>query len=125
MIAIPTHRLAVVAVGLLTALVGTWTKESPSVPVAVAQGTEEKPDEKLLVGNTTIQQGTTIEKLALSLGAFHPMADQPTTQILAHHSCAQVIEEFAECMTDDGSTRAANKDAIPGAEAKPEAAVAK
>jgi len=46
------------------------------------------------------------------LVGFHPLKEDPTHQVEAHHFCRQVNEDFAQCALFDGNTQAANLNGI-------------
>jgi hypothetical protein len=109
MMNLPFHRLSVVAVGALAAILGNCSKESPSGPTVVADGQEKKPDTRVLEqGAAALQARAPIEQLNIYLDAFHPMKEHPEMQMEAHHFCREVNEEFVQCVIYDGNTRTAN-----------------
>lgn len=46
------------------------------------------------------------------LVGFHPMKDDPSHQMEAHHYCRQANEDFAQCALFDGNTKDANLNGI-------------
>ncbi|MGE5524321.1 MAG: OBAP family protein [Rhodospirillaceae bacterium] len=46
--------------------------------------------------------------LNIYLVGFHPMKDDPKTQVVAHHYCRQLNEDFAQCAIFDANTGEAN-----------------
>lgn len=48
------------------------------------------------------------EQLISPLVGFHPMKDDPSHQMEAHHYCEQVNEDFAQCVLFDGNDEKAN-----------------
>jgi hypothetical protein len=75
---------------------------------ATAGGDPPPGDEKTLETRTLelgarVLQGTTpAEELDIHLVGFHPLKDEPSHQMEAHHFCEQVNEDFAQCVLFDG-----------------------
>ena len=66
----------------------------------------------LEAGATALQRDAPPDQLDIYLVGFHPMKDDPTHQMEAHHFCRQVNEDFAQCALFDGNTEAANLNGI-------------
>jgi hypothetical protein len=62
----------------------------------------------LETGAAVMQDLTPVKKIAVYLVGFHPMKDDPSVQMEAHHYCNQVNEDFAQCVLFDGNTEKAN-----------------
>lgn len=66
----------------------------------------------LEAGAATLQPDSPLDPINVYLVGFHPMKDDPSHQMEAHHFCNQVNEEFAQCVLFDGNTRDANMNGI-------------
>ncbi len=66
----------------------------------------------LKAGATVLQTNNPLEPMNVYLNGFHPMKDDPKHQMVAHHFCNQVNEDFAQCALFDGNTRDANLNGI-------------
>jgi hypothetical protein len=55
-----------------------------------------------------LQSNAPLEPMSVYLVGFHPMKAEPSDQMIAHHFCRQVNEDFAQCVLFDGNTREAN-----------------
>lgn len=53
-----------------------------------------------------------IDALGVYVVGFHPMADDPSHQMIAHHYCTQKTKDFTQCVLFDGNTREANMNGI-------------
>jgi hypothetical protein len=62
----------------------------------------------LELGAKILQTDDPVEAMDIYLVGFHPLKDDPTHQIEAHHFCRQVNEDFAQCVLFDGNTAEAN-----------------
>ncbi len=94
---------AIVALSLC-ACTGAGTTSS-----SAAQGHEETlKTEVLEAGAATLQNNAPLDPMNVYLVGFHPMKDDPSHQMEAHHYCNQVNEEFAQCALFDGNTQSAN-----------------
>jgi hypothetical protein len=62
--------------------------------------------------DTLLQRSQPPGQLDIYLVGFHPMKDDPTHQIEAHHYCRQVNQDFAQCALFDANTEAANLNGI-------------
>ncbi|HYG65120.1 MAG TPA: OBAP family protein [Thermoanaerobaculia bacterium] len=66
----------------------------------------------LKAGSKVLQDTAPVQKLDVYIAGFHPMKDDPSHQMEAHHYCRQVNEDFAQCALFDGNTDAANLNGI-------------
>jgi len=57
----------------------------------------------LETGARLLQDSSPLAPMDIHLVGFHPMKDKPGQQMLAHHFCHQVNEDFAQCTLFDGS----------------------
>lgn len=78
----------------------------------VAGNTESMKTEVLEVGAATLQTNAPLEPMNVYLVGFHPMKNNPSEQMEAHHFCNQVNEDFAQCALFDGNTQDANLNGI-------------
>jgi hypothetical protein len=84
-----------------------------SGPKTQAQGEAERADTKALeAGANAMQDVTPVKQFGVYLVGFHPMKDDPSHQMEAHHYCNQVNEDFAQCVLFDGNTKQANMNGV-------------
>jgi hypothetical protein len=81
----------------------------PGQPAGQAESTKTKA---LATGADVLQSNTPVRQLDIYLVGFHPMKDNPSVQMEAHHYCKQVNEDFAQCALFDGNTKDANLNGI-------------
>ena len=80
-----------------------------SPPASAPKGAEKQPATRVLeVGAEMAQPEGPVRELAMYMVGFHPMVDDPAHAMEAHHYCAQVNEDLAQCVLYDGNTRDAN-----------------
>ena len=71
-------------------------------------GRPESPKTSVLeAGAAVLQTDAPPDALNVHLVGFHPMKDDPSHQIEAHHFCQQMNEDFMQCALFDGDTAAA------------------
>lgn len=63
-------------------------------------------------GAKMLQSTSAVKQFDIYLVGFHPMKDNPSKQMEAHHYCKQVNEDFAQCVLFDGNTADANLNGI-------------
>jgi hypothetical protein len=66
----------------------------------------------LKAGAAALQTSAPLSGMDVYLSGFHPMKDDPSHQMEAHHFCRQVNEDFAQCALFDGNTESANLNGI-------------
>lgn len=98
-------RVALLA-SLCTALSACTTSSGPQVRPP-GEPTSMKTD-VLQAGAKALQPDSPLAPMDIYLVGFHPMKDRPEQQMIAHHFCTQVNEDFAQCTLFDGNTRQAN-----------------
>lgn len=82
-------------------------------PATAPRGAEESTKTTALeLGAKVLQDPEPTQTLDIYLVGFHPMKDDPSHQMEAHHYCRQVNEDFAQCALYDGNTAAANLNGI-------------
>lgn len=59
----------------------------------------------LEVGAHLLQRPAPLAQFGLHLVGFHPMRDDPTRQMTAHHFCHQVNDDFMQCLIFDSHRR--------------------
>jgi hypothetical protein len=59
-------------------------------------------------GARILQNNGPLAQFDVYVVGFHPMKERPEHQIVAHHYCHQVNEDFAQCVLFDGNTVRAN-----------------
>ncbi|MAM88805.1 MAG: outer membrane or secreted lipoprotein [unclassified Hahellaceae] len=105
-------RKSVVLGSLVTALAGC-TGFAETKPAVEPEGREESTKTNVLeAGAAALQPDDPLEPMNVYLVGFHPMKDDPSHQMEAHHFCTQVNEDFAQCVLFDGNTRDANLNGI-------------
>ncbi|RIK89516.1 MAG: DUF1264 domain-containing protein [Proteobacteria bacterium] len=90
------------------------------VGAAAAHAQEQRPPgaeksartEVLEAGAVALQDTEPVDQLSIWLVGFHPMKDDPSHQMEAHHYCRQVNEDFAQCALFDGSSKDARLNGI-------------
>lgn len=86
---------------------------SDSPPEVTPAGSEETTKTRVLeAGARVLQTDAPLGPMNVYLVGFHPMKDEPSHQMEAHHFCNQVNEDFAQCALFDGNTRDANLNGI-------------
>ena len=79
--------------------------KSPATP----PGDPLTPKTRVLkAGAVVLQTNNPLEPMNVYLNGFHPIKKDPSHQLVAHHFCSQVNEDFAQCALFDGNTRTAN-----------------
>lgn len=68
--------------------------------------------EVLEAGAAVLQTNDVFDAMDVYLVGFHPMKDDPSHQMEAHHFCRQVNEDFAQCALFDGNTARSNLNGI-------------
>src|SRR3954471_7397682 len=89
----------------LTACTGSGTVAPSTSPPGVASSTKS---DVLAAGAAALQTNAPLSGMDVYLVGFHPMKDDPSHQMEAHHFCHQVNEDFAQCALFDGNTAEAN-----------------
>ncbi len=80
--------------------------------------TEPKGEEKtfrthvLETGADLLQNMGPVRKINMYLVGFHPMKDNPSHSMEAHHFCRQVNQDFAQCVLFDGNSEEAKMNGI-------------
>lgn len=90
------------ALALLPALLGLACAE-PRQSSQPAPGREESAETEVLEAGAALLQGSPLGRFDVYLVGFHPMKDDPTRQMEAHHFCEQVTEDFAQCVLLDAN----------------------
>jgi len=85
------------------------------LPMAPASGQPAPPGadksittRTLEAGAKALQRNSPLGPMDIYLVGFHPMKDHPDRQMIAHHHCRQVNEDFAQCVLFDSNARTAN-----------------
>lgn len=74
----------------------------PQAPPAVPGADKSGRTSVLEAGARALQSASPAAALDLHLTGLHPMRDDPGHQLVAHHFCHQVNEDFAQCALFDG-----------------------
>jgi hypothetical protein len=99
------HAL-VLSLALSVPLVGLSEESKPA-------GEDKSTTTKVLeTGADMLQNDEPIDQISVYLVGFHPMKGDPAHQMIAHHYCHQVNEDFAQCVLFDGNTEKANMNGI-------------
>ncbi len=94
------------ALMLCMALFGCTQTTAPQVRPPGADTTART--DVLKAGAKALQSDSPLDPMDVYLVGFHPIKSDPHHQMIAHHFCAQVNEDFAQCTLFDGSTRKSN-----------------
>lgn len=98
-----------VALSYCTVMLCGCTGGEPVAPAVPAPGpAESAKTDALEAGASLLQDNGPLAKMDVYLVGFHPMKDDPSHQMEAHHFCRQVTEDFAQCALFDGNTADAN-----------------
>jgi hypothetical protein len=83
------------------------------VPATAPGGDEKSTKTQMLeLGAKVLQSNAPLGPFDIYLVGFHPMKDDPESQMEAHHFCAQVNQDFAQCVLFDANTGTANLNGI-------------
>lgn len=83
------------------------------IPKTAPQGEEKSTKTQMLeLGAKVLQGNAPLGPFDIYLVGFHPMKDDPESQMEAHHFCAQVNQDFAQCVLFDANTASANLNGI-------------
>lgn len=97
----------------LLLLLGLAACAADSGPAASPPGTAESARTSALeAGAAALQTDAPADALDVYLVGFHPMKDDPSHQMEAHHFCRQVNADFMQCALFDGNTAEANLNGI-------------
>lgn len=78
-----------------------------------ARGEEKSPLTRALeLGAKVLQGSEPPSRMDIYLVGFHPLKDDPEHQMVAHHYCHQVTEDFAQCTLFDGNGAGAKLNGI-------------
>jgi len=90
----------IIIAGLTLNSCGGNTESNTSPP-----GNEKTTKTEILeIGADILQGKGPFKPMDIYLVGFHPMKDDPSHQMEAHHFCTQVNEDFAQCALFDGNT---------------------
>ncbi|KLJ01659.1 OBAP family protein [Luteimonas sp. FCS-9] len=101
-----SRSLAAALLGAALAACGGTAPTAPAVDPPGASGTAAT--RTLEAGARALQGTAPLRDMDIHIVGFHPMKDDPTMQMEAHHYCRQVNEDFAQCALFDGDTVEAN-----------------
>lgn len=83
--------------------------ETATVP---AGAPESATTQVLEAGAALLQDNSPLDPINVYLVGFHPMKEDVSHQMEAHHFCNQVNEDFAQCVLFDGNTHDANMNGV-------------
>lgn len=110
---LPMRAIILALAALPLALLASASCRDDSSPVTATKGAgQETTTEVLTTGAELIQPEGPVDRIAMYLVGFHPMVDDPTHVMEAHHYCHQVNEDFAQCVLYDGNTADAHMNGI-------------
>lgn len=98
--------LSGIALFLCLTLYGCAQTTGPQVRPPGADTTPRT--DALKAGAQALQSSAPLGPMDVYLVGFHPLKNAPQQQMIAHHYCTQVNEDFAQCTLFDGNTRDAN-----------------
>lgn len=108
-----------VAMGVVAgALLGAFARDLAQAPTAEAQSDKTPGKAKstttrvLTAGSNLLQDFTPVKAIGLHVVGLHPDRDNPSHQMIAHHYCEQVNEEFAQCALYDGDGKGARLNGV-------------
>lgn len=97
----------------LIATLGACTGMGTVTPSVDPLGSGESTKTNVLeAGAAALQSSAPLGGMDIYLVGFHPMKDDPSHQMEAHHFCRQVNEDFAQCALFDGNTADANLNGV-------------
>jgi hypothetical protein len=108
---LPRRRVFIASSFLMTlaACTGSGMVEPSVSPPGRAESTKT---DVLEAGAAALQSNAPLGKMDIYLVGFHPMKNDPSHQMEAHHFCHQVNEDFAQCALFDGNTADANLNGV-------------
>ncbi len=110
------RRLAftiILAAAILLAESPVWSQERESAMQAHPPGAKvTAKTQALSVGAKLLQAHSPLSGFDVYLVGFHPMKDDPSLQLEAHHYCKVVNQDFMQCILFDGNTPTANLNGI-------------
>lgn len=104
----PQLRLLLIgsAVGAALAALAALAADPPAERASAPPGADKSAATRTLeAGAKLLQHNRPLQAMDIHLVGFHPMKDDPKHQVLAHHFCRQVTEDFAQCVLFDGQKR--------------------
>ena len=104
-----TRMAARAALFAITFLFATTVGAQSSTPPGADKSATTRT---LEAGAKVLQRTSPLGPMDIHLVGFHPMKDHPDKQVVAHHYCHQVNEDFAQCVLFDGDGRGANLNGI-------------
>ncbi|HEX6999632.1 MAG TPA: OBAP family protein [Gammaproteobacteria bacterium] len=97
----------------IAAVVAVLAACGDTEPSTTPSGRPESLRTHLLeLGAALMQESTPLAPMDIYLVGFHALKDEPARQLEAHHYCAQLNEDFAQCVLFDGNTRGANLNGV-------------
>ena len=101
----------ILVMGTLSLGITGCTGDSPRTVDPKGADTTAKTD-ALKAGAAALQTSAPLSGMDVYLAGFHPLKEDPSHQMEAHHFCRQVNEDFAQCALFDGNTESANLNGI-------------
>jgi hypothetical protein len=101
------------AYGLIIFGFSAASRAGETEPKTAPRGAEKTPKTKALeAGANMLQDMGPVKKLDMYLVGFHPMKEDASHSMEAHHFCRQVNQDFAQCVLYDGNSGNANMNGI-------------
>src|SRR4029453_16815429 len=108
-----TRRTALALSLLFTCTLSGGSRAEERAPQVAPHGAEKSTKTQMLeMGAKALQSDAPLNDMDMYLVGFHPMKEDPTHQVEAHHFCRQVNEDFAQCALFDGNTQDSNLNGI-------------
>ncbi|WP_227368873.1 OBAP family protein [Halomonas sp. M20] len=112
MIHIKLYRYPLLAMSTALVLAGCTGLGDRASRVSPPGGQESTKTNVLETGAAALQTTAPLGPMNVYLVGFHPMKNEPSHQMEAHHFCTQKNEDFAQCALFDGNTAQANLNGI-------------
>jgi hypothetical protein len=107
----PHSRVLIASSFLMTLAACTGSGTVPPSTSPPGAETSAKTD-VLGTGAAALQSNAPLGNMDIYLVGFHPMKNDPSHQMEAHHFCHQMNEDFAQCALFDGNTADANLNGV-------------
>jgi len=107
----PRSRVLLASSFLMTLAACTGSGTVPPSTSPPGAETSAKTD-VLATGAAALQSNAPLGNMDIYLVGFHPMKNDPSHQMEAHHFCHQVNEDFAQCALFDGNSSDANLNGV-------------
>lgn len=103
-----TVPMVILAVGGLITHALAAAEPADQAQAAPPGADKSTKTQTLEAGAAALQTDDPLEAMNVYIAGFHPMKEDPSHQMEAHHFCNQVNQDFAQCALFDGNTDKAN-----------------